>query len=185
MKSNFISLASHEFRTPLATVLSSLSLVEKYADMQETTKRDKHINRIQSSVKHLNDILNDFLSVSKLEEGKVVCQPVWTSLSAVVQQVIPQMQEIARQGQTFDVTYSIRRPVNTDQVYIDPALVRNILFNLLSNAIKYSPPQSTISLRAEISTNVLRIAIQDQGIGIPPEDQGHLFERFFPRQQRG
>lgn len=185
MKSNFISLASHEFRTPLATVLSSLSLVQKYADMQETTKRDKHITRIQSSVKHLNDILNDFLSVSKLEEGKVVCQPVWTSLSAVIQQVIPQMQEIARPGQTFDVTYSIRRPVSTDQVYIDPALVRNILFNLLSNAIKYSPPQSAITLRADINAQALRIAIRDQGIGIPPEDQGHLFERFFRASNAG
>jgi len=157
MKSNFISLASHEFRTPLATVLSSLTLVEKYADMQQTDKRDKHIQRISSSVKHLNDILNDFLSVSKLEEGKVICQQGWVSLSTVIQQVIPQMQEIAKEGQLFEVESNITRTIDNDLVYVDPALIRNILFNLLSNAIKYSPDNSKIYTSLQYRTNYAAI----------------------------
>lgn len=185
MKSNFISLASHEFRTPLATVLSSLTLVERYADLQDLDKRDKHIHRIQSSVKHLNDILNDFLSVSKLEEGKVICRLEWISLSAIIQQVLPQMQEIAKAGQQIQVEEAINRPTNHDLVYIDPALVRNILFNLISNAIKYSPADTQIELRTEIESTILRLIIRDHGIGIPHEDQSHLFERFFRASNAG
>lgn len=185
MKSNFISLASHEFRTPLATVLSSLTLVERYADLQDTTKRNKHIQRIQSSVKHLNDILNDFLSVSKLEEGKVVCRLEWVYLSPLVQEVLPQMQEIAKTGQQIKVDTLVSRPIANDLVYIDPALVRNILFNLVSNAIKYSPADTVIEVKTEIEPTMLRIVVQDQGIGIPADDQVHLFERFFRASNAG
>lgn len=174
LKSRFVSMASHEFRTPLATILSSLSLVKQYGELNDREKQDKHIGRIKSSVGNLTDILNDFLSISKLEEGRVECCPETFDLEAFITGIVSEMQGVA--GSAQSITYAHSGAV---QARLDPKLLRHILLNLLSNAIKFSPGKEPIRIASSVSDKHITIAVQDRGIGISEEDQQHLFERFF------
>lgn len=175
MKSKFVSLASHEFRTPLSTILSSASLIAKYPDTASNDKRLKHVNRIKSSVNHLSGILEDFLSLDRLNEGKVTCHPESFEMEEVFEEVLSTLTPILKPGQTLESSHSGNvRTMNTDK-----KLVRNILVNLVSNAIKYSMESQPIHLRCKFSTQNVVCEVEDKGIGIPEEDQTHLFERFF------
>jgi PAS domain S-box-containing protein len=174
LKSRFVSMASHEFRTPLATIMSSLSLVTKYGEQNEKEKQNKHIQRIKASINSLTDILNDFLSVSKLEEGKVTIDAEPFNMKEFMAEMAAEMQAIARSGQKI-----IQSHAGDETVVLDRKLLRNILFNLLSNAIKFSGENSTIELHSELKSGRLKIMVKDQGIGISKADQEHLFERFF------
>ena len=165
LKSRFVSMASHEFRTPLTTIMSSLSLVTKYGEINDSENQNKHVNKIKSSVINLTDILNDFLSVSKLEE---------LNLMEFLNEIISQMEPMCKDGQKILPFHS-----GNDLVYLDKKLMRNVLFNLISNAIKFSPEDSVIEVRALALNSSLKIAVKDKGIGISKEDQKHLFERFF------
>ena len=182
MKSRFISIASHEFRTPLAAIMSSLSLVEKYGDMGAIEKRDKHIGRIKNSVRNLTDILNDFLSLQKLEEGKVVINAEWFDFADFIEIMKTEIVGILKPGQKV---VSECLPEEDCKVCLDAKLLRHIVLNLLSNAIKFSPENSTVLLRAEINSEHITFLVKDQGIGIPPSDQKHLFERFFRSSNAG
>lgn len=182
MKSRFISIASHEFRTPLATVLSSLSLVEKYSTLQDEEKRLKHIGRIKSSVRNLTDILNDFLSLNKLEEGKVMLNIESFNLHELIENLMQELQGITKKQQK--IILSCSNSVNC-LVKLDKTLIRNIIINLVSNAIKFSPEKSNISINASLSERELTLSVADQGIGIPEADQKHLFERFFRSSNAG
>lgn len=175
MKSNFVSMASHEFRTPLATILSSLSLAERYLAPEQTEKREKHYQRIRSNVHLLTSILNDFLSLSKLEEGKTQANPQQIFWPDFIQETIEQIQLQAKQGQ--EIQYEPQGEI--DFCTLDPALLKNVLFNLLSNAIKYSPPEKPVRLAAALKDDRFLLEVHDQGMGIPEEEQKHLFERFF------
>lgn len=177
LKSRFVEMASHEFRTPLTTVLTSATLIEKYPEGDQQDKRQKHLQRIRSSVKHLNDILEEFLSVGKLEEGKVKAQPVAVDLEQLIQDVVAEIQGTLKVGQV--VQLSINCP---DRAWLDPSMLRKVMVNLLTNASKYSGEGMTITVQATCSDNVAVLAVADQGIGISPEDQEHLFERFFRAQ---
>lgn len=174
LKSRFVSMASHEFRTPLTAVLTSATLIEKYTGSDQQDKRQKHIDRIRLSVNHLNDILEEFLSVGKLEEGKVEAHPSVVDLPALVAETITDVQAMLKTGQTIETDLPVHEPI-----WIDPSLLRKILVNLLSNAIKYSGPGSVITARGSYAANVLTMHIQDRGVGIAPDDKAHLFERFF------
>ena len=174
LKSRFVSMASHEFRTPLATIQSSLSLVKKYGELKDIQKQDKHIGKIKSSINNLTDILNDFLSVSKLEEGKVENMPEGFDLKEFVSEIISEVKEIAKEGQTISYNHSGKKSVS-----LDKKVFKNILFNLASNAIKFSPENETISIVSETKNGSVKILVKDKGIGIPKTDQKHLFERFF------
>ncbi len=182
MKSRFISIASHEFRTPLATILSSLSLVDKYASTGEEEKRKKHINRIKASVKNLTEILNDFLSLNKLEEGKVFLNIEKFDLREFVENIVQELQSIAKIGQKIAVACLTN---GLCEVSLDKNLVRNILINLLSNAIKFSPENTVISVELALNEQEVNISVKDNGIGIPASDQKHLFERFFRSSNAG
>jgi PAS domain S-box-containing protein len=175
LKSRFVSTASHEFRTPLTTILSSLSLIGKYVNPEDTEKREKHISRIKSAVNNLKDILNDFLSVEKLEEGKVANDPVEINLTVFLKELVEELSPICKPGQ------QIQHKLTPDNITVslDPKLLKNVLLNLISNAIKFSPEDSTIQVAASQDKKGLTIEIIDQGIGIGEEDQEHLFERFF------
>ena len=177
MKSRFITIASHEFRTPLATVLSSLSLVEKYSDLDENEKRDKHIHRIKSSVRNLTDILNDFLSLNKLEEGKIVVTPETFAINEVLEEICQPMQGIAKKGQKIDC--SCETSESSYEVRLDPKLIKNIVINLISNAIKFSPENSRIEVKGSLTNKEMIIRIKDEGIGIPEAEKKHVFERFY------
>ncbi|MEO9485217.1 MAG: PAS domain-containing sensor histidine kinase [Ekhidna sp.] len=175
LKSKFVSLASHEFRTPLSTILSSAALIAKYPDTETNDKRLKHVNRIKSSVNHLSGILEDFLSLDRLNEGKVRCHPEPFEMEEVFAEVLSTLSPILKPGQTLEASHSgITRTMHTDK-----KLVRNILVNLTSNAIKYSPENQPIHLRCKFSSQDVVCEVEDNGIGIPEEDQIHLFERFF------
>ena len=175
LKSKFVSLASHEFRTPLSTILSSASLIAKYPDTETNDKRLKHVNRIKSSVNHLSGILEDFLSLDRLNEGKVKCHPEPFEMAEVLDEVVSTLSPILKSGQTLEPSNS----GNPRIMHTDKKLVRNILVNLVSNAIKYSPENQPIHLRCNFSEEDVTCEVEDHGIGIPEADQIHLFERFF------
>lgn len=174
LKSKFVSIASHEFRTPLSTILSSNALVEQYKQRNELDKIDKHTARIKSSVQHLTGILNDFLSLGKLEEGKIEVVNDSINLDTLFHDIIEEVKASLKEEQ--EVILNLK----TDQtVTSDSRILRNILFNLISNASKYSEPGKTIEIIVDADADRLSMAIRDQGFGIPEEDHKHLFERFF------
>lgn len=174
MKTRFISMASHEFRTPLSTILSSVSLIAKYQKEEDHDKREKHINRIKNAVNGLTEILNDFLSIGKLEEGKIIANMATHDINALIDEVITEVQPICKSGQI--ISFSDGKPL---LIMIDKQMIRNVMFNLLSNAIKFSPEDSEIDVTAERTENTAIISVADQGIGISDDDKENLFERFF------
>lgn len=175
LKSRFVSMASHEFRTPLSTVLSSASLIGKYTTGEQQDKRQKHIDRIKSMVNNLTSILNDFLSLSKLEEGRINVLAEAFMFNAFCKLVFEDVWPLLKNGQKLD-----HQALVVDQeVYLDKQLIKNILFNLISNAIKYSPVDSIIQCHTRYENGFILIDIIDQGMGIPTADQKHLFTRFF------
>lgn len=174
LKSRFVSMASHEFRTPLATMLSSLSLVKKYTEPEDAEKKDKHIKRIESSIRNLTELLNDFLSIGKLEEGKVHTSSESFNLKVFVAEVISEMRSITKAEQK--ITY---RHTGEETIVLDKKVLKNILHNLCSNAIKFSPEGKTITISSETTSSAITIRVKDEGMGIPETDQKHLFDRFF------
>lgn len=174
LKSRFVSMASHEFRTPLSTILSSASLVAKYTQTDEQAKRDKHIMRIKSSVNNLTDLLNEFLSIGKIEDGKVMAHMVEFNIKELLQSICTELQAIAKPRQKIVLAHT-----GDTLVTLDPSLLRNVLINLLSNAIKFSPEGGPISVVSQTKEKYISIRIKDIGMGISVEDQEHLFERFF------
>ncbi len=175
LKSKFVSIASHEFRTPLSTVMSSAALIQKYKNNGDLDKLDKHVQRIKSSVDHLTTILNDFLSLGKLEEGKVDISKEEINLIELLQEIHEEVKESLKEGQ------EIKIKCEGESIYItaDSRILRNIMFNLISNASKYSDINKSIQLTCTKNEHNITFSVQDEGIGIPPEDQKNLFERFF------
>ncbi len=175
LKSRFVSMASHEFRTPLSTILSSASLIEKYTQPGTEEKRKKHVDKIKSSIDNLTDILNDFLSVSKLEEGKIELNKEKIEVRNLLNDVSEEMRSITKNGQKINF---IPNPavcyINTDK-----KILTNIIINLLSNAIKYSGPDTVVTISLLEKDDYISLRVADQGMGIPEEEQKHLFERFF------
>jgi PAS domain S-box-containing protein len=175
LKSKFVTIASHEFRTPLSTILSSSSLIAKYTDSETQAKREKHINRIKNSVNNLVNILNDLLSIGKIEEGKTEVKPEEFDLVELMDEITGQMQESAKEGQLIKLKSDWKKK----EVRLDQHLLKNICLNLVSNAIKYSPEGSVIDLCLCDEGDVFIFKVVDKGIGIPEEEQKNLFERFF------
>lgn len=174
LKTRFVSTVSHEFRTPLATILSSAALLGKYQKTEEQAKREKHIGRIKEGVLHLNTMLEDLLSLGKLEEGLIEAQYDLLDCDAFMESFLSEMKELTLPGQNI-----IYKRTGFNEVLNDKRLLKNILLNLVSNAIKFSPENSTIEINWDISADNLTLSVKDSGIGISAEDQQHLFERFF------
>jgi PAS domain S-box-containing protein len=175
LKTRFVSMASHEFRTPLSTINSSADLISRYNDQGNTTKIQDHVHKIRKNIAHLNQILNDFLSLGKLEEGLIRNKPVPSNVSGLLDELVEDAQLNLKTGQQLQRSY----PVNLNAL-LDPDLFRNVLINLLSNAIKYSDAEKgIIVLEAAIEPKGLRLWVRDNGMGIPQDDQKNLFSRFF------
>lgn len=177
LKSKFVTLASHEFRTPLSTILSSAYLLEKYNDLPDPDKRMKHIERIKHSVLGLKSILEDFLSVDKLDEGKVISAKKEITSEMVrdlVQGIIEDMEQLSKPGQ--NILFECHSFVT---IKADIEILKNIMINLISNAIKFSDSGSIINIICSEADGGLSIAVKDEGIGISEEDLKHLSERFF------
>ncbi len=174
IKSRFVSMASHEFRTPLSTVLSSAALIGRYTKEEEQINRDKHIKKIKESVKHLNDLLEDFLSLGKLEEGRVQAEILDFEVKGFVEEILDELGAVKKEGQSIVLSYN-----GDDEFRTDKRLLKNILLNLLSNAIKFSNEKGIILLTINNNSHLLNIIVKDSGIGISEEDQTHLFSSFY------
>lgn len=172
IKSRFVSMASHEFRTPLSTVLSSASLISKYVKDEEQEKRQKHIDKIKGSVKHLNDLLEDFLSLGRLDEGKVAFTPARFVIEELIRDTIDDMRGLVKPQQQIIFEGKGRTMIDTDK-----KMLKNVLINLISNAIKFS--EKDIVVRLNANHTIATIDVTDKGIGISDEDKEHLFSSFF------
>lgn len=181
LKTKFVSIASHEFRTPLSTVMSSASLIQQYKDKGELPKVDKHVHRIKSSVNHLTLILNDFLSLGKLEEGKVEIKKESINLEEFIHEIHEEVKAFLKDGQQIQITCEDRAKM----IETDVRILRNIMFNLISNASKYSDNDKGIFLSCTKNNDLLQFTVRDEGIGIPAADQKHLFDRFFRASNAG
>lgn len=181
LKSRFVSMASHEFRTPLSAVQLSASLIDKYAEPLQSPQISKHVNKIKNAVGNLTTILNDFLSLEKLEAGRV--EPSYTTFDLVklAEEITEEMQLMAKQNQ--NILY--QHTGTNSMVQLDINLLKNCIINLITNAIKYSGENSFIEFNTEINASGCSVTIKDNGIGIPESDQKHLFEAFFRAHNTG
>lgn len=174
IKSRFVSMASHEFRTPLSAVLSSAVLISKYTKEDDQERRDKHIGRIKDSVKHLNDILEDFLSLGKLDEGRITTDPGEFNLKEMIDETLADVKVVLKPGQKINFKYEGEEKINADK-----KLLRNVLINLISNAAKFSEGDTPITISAKSDKEKNIINVTDKGIGISIKDQEHLFTMFY------
>ncbi|WP_153844967.1 PAS domain-containing sensor histidine kinase [Sphingobacterium paramultivorum] len=182
LKSRFVSMASHEFRTPLSSVQLSASLIEKYSERPDDKANIiKHTNKIKSAVQLLTSILNDFLSLEKLEAGIVVMNKQYINLVELAEEITEEMQLICKKNQ--HIVYQHTGEIG--HFTLDPNLLKNALVNLISNAIKYSGEDTLIEFTTWIDDEGCLISVKDNGIGIPEEDQVHLFEPFFRAHNTG
>ena len=179
LKSNFVTLASHEFRTPLTTILSSAVLAENYTAGENKVKISKHVSRIKASVDLLISILDEFLSLTKIEEGKIRPKIEKINLRETIESQCTNLKMFAKAGQKIIYIHT-----GEDQIYSDPVLLKNIVNNLVSNAIKYSGENDKILVSSAVNSKV-QLSVKDFGIGISPQDQVHLFERFFRASNTG
>lgn len=174
LKSRFVSMASHEFRTPLTTIQSAASLIEKYQRTEDQEKREKHTQRIRAAVGNLTDILEEFLSVGKLEEGRVETQMSLFNVHDLVHECMFDLKSITKNGQI--IAFNL---LGEDELYLDKSLLRKIIINLCSNALKFSSENAIITLEINNQIDVFTLKVIDKGIGISDDDKKNLFDRFF------
>lgn len=174
LKARFITTTSHEFRTPLSTILSSTELLEHYSQQWSEEKKAQHFRRIQTAVQRMTELLNDILTFERSEAAKEELRPVMLDLENFCRELVNEMQLGAGQRHNLSFT-SHSQPFDC---YLDPKLLHQILGNLLSNAIKYSPLESDIELTLAYQPDKLIFTIKDHGIGIPITDQPQLFTAF-------
>jgi len=181
LKTKFVSIASHEFRTPLSAVLSSAALIKQYNERKEPDKIEKHIHRIKTSVNQLTGILNDFLSLGKLEEGKVdvVREPI--DPKTFLDEISEEIGGMLKEGQHLVVDCKMA----TTAFMGDARILRNILFNLITNASKYSDVKKPVYITCYDQNGSVSFDVRDEGIGIPEEDHKHMFDRFFRASNAG
>jgi PAS domain S-box-containing protein len=175
LKSRLLSMASHEFRTPLSTIQLSASLVDKYSQALGAANINKHIAKIKNAVNNLTNILNDFLQLEKAESGKVEVSLSNFDIARLISETVEEMQMIAKAGQQISFEHSSDESV----VHLDKNLVRNCIINLLSNSIKYSAENTSVKITLNTEREKCIITVKDEGIGIPEEDKKYLFDAFF------
>ena len=177
MRSSFFSMTSHQFRTPLSTILLSAELLQKYGQRWDETKRGEHLSRIRDATRRLNNMLEDILVIGRAESGRYVCTPKEFDL-------IPFCEQSVRELSTNDQSQhqiEFLRDVDSLPVFLDPEVMHRVIDNLLSNAIKYSPKGTSVTLKVKTEEDHVLIEVTDQGIGIPERDMKYLFQPF----QRG
>ncbi len=174
MKSRFVSMASHEFRTPLSAISSSVDLLKRYHEARVLDKQEKHFKRIKGSVSNLITILDDFLSLEKMESGEVRLNIEKIEFGEYIQDVLKEVRPWAKEKQKV-----IHEHHGITEIRTDANMTRNILLNLLSNALKYSPEDTIVKLITQNHDGKLILKVMDSGMGIPKEEQHKMFSRFF------
>jgi len=172
MKSNFISIASHEFRTPLSIILSSTYLIGKYVAAEEQHKREMHLKRIVSSANLLTHILDEFLSAGRIDEGKITVKPSYFNVVKLIKSIKADFGKTIKQS----IVYTHK---GKELIFADESMFQNIVNNLISNSAKFSPTNSTIYLNTSVSETHFLMSVKDSGIGISETDQKQLMKRFF------
>jgi PAS domain S-box-containing protein len=175
LKSRFISTVSHEFRTPLTSILASADLLQRYVDKWDNEKKIKTLVRIQDSVEHMNSMITDVLTLNKAESGAVVFNPKTADLVKICRTIFDEVKIAGKPVHKFVFETTSEEITGS----FDEKLLRQLVQNLLSNAVKYSPNGGEIKLRIEFNNQQVTIVVSDQGVGISPEDQGKLFQPFF------
>jgi len=178
LKYRFVTAASHEFRTPLSTILSSAYILGKYKSTESEDKKEMHIQRIKKAVEGMKGILEDFLSLGKLEEGKVQVKTEVleaTECIADFNSAIGEMEHLLKPGQTIVLKFKIVK----SNLHVDRNIFKSIFINLISNAIKFSADYRPIEVFLDFAEDNFTMTVKDSGIGIPKQDQVHLFDRFF------
>lgn len=178
LKTRFVNMVSHEFRTPLTTILSSAELLEHYGQRWRQEKRLKHLQRIAETTLRLTQLLDEVLLVGRAESGHLPCNPEPLDLVAFVRELMEEMRLGLGAQHILLLDLSPLEQANSLPSQMDVQLLRHILTNLLSNAIKYSPAGSPVQLRLARQDDHVIIKVSDQGIGIPAQDQARLFESF-------
>ena len=188
LRSSFIATASHEFRTPLTVIGSSAAILETYSDRLSADRKKDHLDRIQSSVKHMVSLIDDVLTMNRAEANKLEFMPELVDLVPFCQELTEELQLSTKKHQIIfnawqnDLT---KQTLTTLKGQYDPKLLRQILNNLLSNAIKYSPQGGLIHFNLFTEENNLVLQVQDQGIGIPLDAQTQLFDPFYRAENVG
>lgn len=181
MKSRFISMVSHEYRTPLTAIVLSTEILSDYADKLSAENRKMHYDRIRQSVHTMATLIENIVQYNKIQLGKTEFNPVQFSLEQLCLSMVQELQFIAKDKVKIDLTI-----INGDRkVYLDEQLMRQIIFNLLSNAIKFSVKGATIEFIVEIKNNEVIMQVKDQGIGIPSQDMNRLWEPFYRARNVG
>ena len=175
LKTKFLSLVSHEFKTPLSGILTSATLAEKYTKEEQQPKREKHLVTIRNKVHYLNNILNDFLSIDRLDSGRGQYKFSKFRLKRLINEVIYNANITLKDGQ--EISYP--KDIEDVELFMDEKILELILSNLLGNAIKYSPENTSIQFMVDFHDDLIVFKIKDQGRGIPKKDQKHIFERYF------
>jgi PAS domain S-box-containing protein len=174
LKSRFISMTSHEFRTPLAVISSSAGILKEFSQKLDEEKKQKHLECIITYVKHTTQLLDEILLISKAEAGKLAFEPKPLDLVEFCQKLTSEMQ-LSTQNNTIIFSSNTKTEVIA---LVDKKLLRQILINLLSNAVKYSQHNSSVKFDLQITEQSIIFSIEDQGIGIPQADKTQLFEAF-------
>jgi signal transduction histidine kinase len=174
LKSRFWSMFAHEFRTPMTSILSCAQVMEQYGNTMPESRRREYLYLIQNSVRAMDSLLNDVLTVARAEGGSLEFAPSALNLEQFCRELVEETQFISSSTHSINVIVQ----GNCTTTFLDKKLLWHILSNLLSNAIKYSPPGSQITLDLYCPNSDVILTIKDTGIGIPPEDQPYLFEPF-------
>jgi len=174
LKTQFIAITSHEFRTPLTTISSSNDLLERYCRDSMDTKKEKHLRQIKLSVNQMIQLLDDVLLIGRAESGKVELQPMPIDLVEFCHNLVEELQTNA--GKQYQIIFTHQGEFT--KTCLDINLLRPILSNLLANAVKYSPQGGVVTFHLIRNDTTITFQIKDSGIGIPPEAQKHLFESF-------
>ncbi len=174
LKSKFVSMASHEFRTPLAAISFAAGFVKKYWERMDDDNRLKKLSKIEEQVKHMTSLLNDVLTIGKIDAGQIKFNPQSVNFNEFIEAIFEEVQNVTN----YSHEIRIQNICNLDKIYIDEKLGRNIFINLLSNAIKFSPEKKFIEFKCSSNKEFLTFEIKDYGIGIKKEDLAHIFEPF-------
>lgn len=174
LKSRFISVASHEFRTPLSVILTSTDTLTAYRSRLDDEQIDIRLDRIRQQVRHLNAIVEDVLSQARAQAGLIEFVPLKGDLDALVREIVEDFTNRAESEQRLRYA-SGESPIYCD---FDSRLMRQIIMNLLSNAVKYSDPTTTVEVELERRADTVILRVRDSGIGIPDDDLKYLFEPF-------
>lgn len=175
LKSRFVTMASHEFRTPLTAILASTFLLENFAPEDYDREKVVHTSRIKRSVNNLTNILNEFLSLEKLEANKVSVVHSDINVPEYLQDdLIGEMDLVKKPGQSINYEHTGKAIV-----HLDHHLLWSILTNLISNALKYSRPEAVVNVTSDLNEERLLVTVTDRGIGIPSDEQKNIFGRFY------